>query len=642
MRLEDYPDNSGMATANQAPARRTPSAATAQLFSLALKREGRLLLQMGIGKPLIAQAMLLAEEHGTTVEEELLASGDINEAIYFAALAERLGLDFMPAIDPNRVQDIAGLDTQIIRPEMLRIHHASRPPITVIVPSLSRLDEMAALLERTPPLRQSIAVSTPSAVRNAAWQAGRLRRVTATTQALFETTPLHSARITFWGKQGFYAGVLLGALVAAAITLPIVSLLMLHIVLTLFYLANFLIRFYALGCAFLQQRSGRSPPMEDEPVGPLPVYSVLVALYKEESVAAQLIAALDRLDWPRSRLDIKLICEEDDTETIAALRALPLAPEYEIVLVPVHLPRTKPKALSYALPGVRGTFVTVYDAEDRPHPGQLREAHATFMAAPERVICLQAPLIVTNARQSWLSALFAVEYAGLFRGLLPMLSLTGLPLPLGGTSNHFRTAELRHIGGWDPYNMTEDADLGMRLHRLGYRSRVIFKPTFEEAPVTLPVWLGQRTRWFKGWLQTWLVLMRKPAQLGRETGWPSFAVFQVLIAGMLLSSLCHPIVIGFLVYLTWMMLQESTHVDNWLAFWLFACDIINIFGSYAVFIALGRNRMGASERRAVGRHWVYVPFYWLIMSLAAWRALLELRTNPFSWSKTPHGPVGEA
>ncbi|CAN7222817.1 glycosyltransferase family 2 protein [Pararhizobium sp. LjRoot238] len=629
-----------MATANEAPARRTPSAATAQLFSPALKREGRLLLQMGIGKPLIAQAMLLAKEHGTTVEEELLAFAEINEAIYFEALAERLGLEFMPDIDPSRVQDIAGLDTQIIRPEMLRVHHASRPPITVIVPSLSRLDEVAALLERTPLLRQSLAVSTPSVVRNAAWQAGRLRRVTATTRALFETTPLHSARITFWGKQGFYAGVFLCALIAAVITLPIISLLMLHIVLTLFYLANFSVRLYALGCAFRQERSARKP-RATVPAGPLPVYSVLVALYKEENVAAQLIEALDRLDWPRSRLDIKLICEEDDQETIAALRTLPLAPEYEIVLVPVHLPRTKPKALSYALPGVRGTFVTVYDAEDRPHPGQLREAHAAFMAAPERVICLQAPLIVTNARQSWLSALFAVEYAGLFRGLLPMLSLTGLPLPLGGTSNHFRTAELRHIGGWDPYNMTEDADLGMRLHRLGYRSRVIFRPTFEEAPVTLPVWLGQRTRWFKGWLQTWLVLMRKPAQLGRETGWPSFAVFQVLIAGMLVSSLSHPIVIGFLVYLTWLMVQQSTHVDSWLAFWLFACDIVNLFGSYAVFIALGRNRMGARERRAVGMRWAFVPFYWLIMSLAAWRAVLELQTNPFSWNKTPHEPVSE-
>jgi hypothetical protein len=531
MRLGEYPDNSGMATANEAPARRTPPAATAQLFSLALKRQGRLLLQMGIGKPLIAQAMLLAEEHGTTVEEELLASGEINEAIYFEALAERLGLDFVPDIDPNRVQDIAGLDTQIIRPEMLRVHHASRPPITVIVPSLSRLEETAALLERTPTLRQSLAVSTPSVVRNAAWQAGRLRRVTATTRALFETTPLYSARITFWGKQGFYAGIMLGALIGAVIMLPIISLLILHIVLTLFYLANFLVRFYALGCAFLQERSTGKARAAAAPVGPLPVYTVLVALYREKSVAAQLIEALDSLDWPRSRLDIKLICEEDDAETIAALRALPLAPEYEIVLVPVHLPRTKPKALSYALPGVRGTFVTVYDAEDRPHPGQ--------------------------------------------------------------------------------------------------------------APVTLPVWLGQRTRWFKGWLQTWLVLMRKPAQFCRETGWPSFAVFQILIAGMLVSSLCHPIIIGFLLYLTWLMFQHSTHVDGSLAFWLFLCDIVNLFGSYAVFIALGRNRMGIGERRAVGMRWACVPFYWLIMSLAAWKALLELQTNPFSWNKTPHVPVNE-
>jgi cellulose synthase/poly-beta-1,6-N-acetylglucosamine synthase-like glycosyltransferase len=640
MRLGEYPDNSGMATANEAPGRRTPSAATAQLFSPALKQEGRVLLQMGIGKPLIAQAMLLASEHGTTVEEELLASGKISETIYFAALAERLGLDFMADIDVNGVQDIAGLDTQIIRPEMLRIHHASRPPITVIVPSLSRLDEVAMLLERTQPLRRSLAVATPSVVRNAAWQAGRLRRVTATTRALFETTPLHSARITFWGKQGFYAGVFLCALIAAVIALPIVSLLMLHIILTLFYLANFFVRFYALGCAFRQERSAPKIGVSLT-AGPLPVYSVLVALYKEENVAAQLVAALDRIDWPRSRLDIKLICEEDDQETIAALRTLSLAPEYEIVLVPVHLPRTKPKALSYALPGVRGTFVTVYDAEDRPHPAQLREAYATFMTVPERVICLQAPLIVTNARQSWLSALFAVEYAGLFRGLLPMLSLTGLPLPLGGTSNHFRTAELKQIGGWDPYNMTEDADLGLRLHRLGYRARVIFKPTFEEAPISMHVWLGQRTRWFKGWLQTWLVLMRRPAQLNREMGWPSFAVFQILIAGMLVSSLSHPIIIGFLVYVTWLMFQHGTHVDSLLAFWLFVCDIVNIFGSYAVFIALGRNRMGVGERRAVGMRWAFVPLYWLIMSLAAWRAVLELQTNPFAWNKTPHVPVNE-
>jgi hypothetical protein len=500
MRLEEYPDNSGMATANEPPVGRSQPDTVVGRFAPALKQEGRQLLQMGIGKPSIARAMQLAQSHGTTVEEELLASGEIDETVYFEAMAETLGLNFMPDIDPGRVQDIEGLDTQIARPEILRVHHASRPPVTVIVPSLGRHAELAVLLQRTPLLRPSLAVSTPSAVRAATWRAGCQRRVSVATRSLFETMPRHSARITFWGKQGFYAGILLCAMIVAAVIVPLISLLMLHIVLTLFYLANFLVRLYALGCALLQDGGERLPEPPDA-AGPLPVYSVLVALYKEENVVAQLIHALNQLDWPRSRLDIKLICEEDDAATIAALKALRLGREYEIVLVPVHMPRTKPKALSYALPGVRGTYVTVYDAEDRPHPGQLREAHDAFTAAPQHVICLQAPLVITNARQSWWSALFALEYAGLFRGLLPMLSLTGLPLPLGGTSNHFRTAELRKIGGWDPYNMTEDADLGLRLYRLGYRSRVIFKPTLEEAPISRSIWIGQRTRWFKGWLR---------------------------------------------------------------------------------------------------------------------------------------------
>lgn len=641
MRLGEYPDNSGMATANEPPGGRSRNDTAIARLAPALKHEGRLLLQMGIGKPAIASAMRLAQAHGTSVEDELLASGEIEETIYFEALAEMLGLDFMPVIDADRVQDVDGLDTQIVRPEILRMHHASRPPVTVIVPSIGRFSELATLLQRMPMLRQCLAISTPSAVRAAAWQAGSQRRVSVVTRVLFETAPLYSARITFWGKQGFYAGVTLCSLIGVALALPTISILVLHIVLTLFYLANFLVRLYALRAAGRQERLAlqRARALPPVAAGPVPVYSVLVALYREESVVAQLVHALNQIDWPRSRLDIKLICEADDAATIAAIKALRLGREYEIVLVPVHLPRTKPKALAYALPGVRGTYVTVYDAEDRPHPGQLREAHDTFIAAPAHIICLQAPLIITNARQSWWSALFALEYAGLFRGLLPMLSLTGLPLPLGGTSNHFRTAELKMIGGWDPYNMTEDADLGMRLYRLGYRSRVIARPTLEEAPVLPSIWLGQRTRWFKGWLQTWLVLMRKPGRLAKEMGGPAFLVFQILVGGMLLSALSHPVVIGFITYLTWLMLHNSTSTHDWLAFWLFSGDIINVFGSYAVFISLGRNRMTIWEKRAVGWRWVFVPIYWLFMSLAAWKALLELRTHPFSWNKTPHVPV---
>ncbi len=648
MRFGEYPDSSGIATAN-AQAEGVVTLPPADPLALALKPEllqqGRDLLRMGIGKPLIARMMLVAQAHGTSVEDELLASGEIDEALYFEALANMLDVPFMRDLDAARILDIAGLDTQIIRPETLRLHHPSRPPITVIVPRLERLAHTLETLTRVPALRASIVVSPASEVRRAAWQAARLRRVSETVTTLFETTPLHSARITFWGKQGFYTGILLCGMIVSAVTLPLVSMLLVHFILTLFYLANLLVRFYALLCAFRQERQVRADPAagREEIAGdPLPVYSVLVALYKEREMAGQLIQALDGLDWPRSRLDVKLVCEEDDTDTIAALQGMRLAPEYEIVRVPVRLPRTKPKALTYALPGCRGSLVVVYDAEDRPHPGQLREAHATFAKAPPNVICLQAPLIITNARQSWLSALFALEYSGLFRGLLPMLSVTGLPLPLGGTSNHFRTAALREIGGWDPYNMTEDADLGMRLYRLGYRTRVISKPTFEDAPVTLGVWLGQRTRWFKGWLQTWLVLMRQPGKLAREMGWAGFTVFQILIAGLLLSSLGHPVIIAFLVYLTWMMLQQSAHLADPLTLSLFILDIVNIFGSYAVFIALGRNRMNRRERHAVGWQWIFVPFYWLAMSAAAWKAVFELRTKPFVWTKTPHVPVIDA
>ncbi len=389
-----------MATANETAAGKAKPAAITK-FAPALLQEGRLLLRMGIGKPLIAQATIRAADHGTTVEEELLACGKIDEAIYFEAVAEMLDLNFMAEIDAHRVQDMDMLDTQLVRPETLRIHHASKPPITVVVPSLSKLGHLSAILRRTPQLKGLLAISTPSAVRKAAWEAGRLRRVTATTRHLFETRPVQSARITFWGKQGFYAGIALYSMLVMGIVLPMTSLLALHVALTLLFVSNFLIRLYALNCSSIVERAA-APPKRDLTAGPLPVYSILIALYKEKAVAAQLISALDRIDWPRARLDIKLICEEDDHETIMTLQALALSSEYEIVLVPVHMPRTKPKALSYALPGVRGDFVTVYDAEDRPHPSQLREAYAAFVAASPEVICLQAPLVVTNGQQSWL------------------------------------------------------------------------------------------------------------------------------------------------------------------------------------------------------------------------------------------------
>jgi glycosyltransferase XagB len=235
--------------------------------------------------------------------------------------------------------------------------------------------------------------------------------------------------------------------------------------------------------------------------------------------------------------------------------------------------------------------------------------------------------------------MFSLEYSALFRGLLPMLARHRMPLPLGGTSNHFKTAILKDVGGWDPYNVTEDADLGLRLYRLGYRSDVLTRQTLEDAPLEVSVWMAQRARWFKGWLQTWLVAMREPAVLWREMGPTAFINFQILIGGMLLSSLMHPAIILVLAMEIGAMLEapaSGLSVPNVL---LFSVDLANILGSYLVFVALGLKAMTDHEKKLVGWRWAAIPLYWLLTSYAAWRAVIELKLKPFHWNKTPHRPT---
>ncbi|WP_105381370.1 glycosyltransferase family 2 protein [Neorhizobium alkalisoli] len=456
---------------------------------------------LGFSKPLLATLAERARQNGTSIERELLHSGQVEEAAYYGAMARFLRLPFVGAIDPSLVTDIPLLDTQLQRPSQIRIAHRHRAPQVAVVPEALRLADLGTALAAMPALGRDLAITTPSTVRGAVWKAGARRRAQDTVNALFDRFPDFSARIVLAGHQGFYAGLALAAVVSALIVMPLATLLLLHIGLSCIYLASLFLRF----AAFTRQNFAPvmlpALPVRDEP---LPCYTVMVALYREATVAEQLIASLKRLDWPAALLDIKLVCEADDQETIAALKALSLGPCFEIVEVPPCNPRTKPKALTYALAAARGEYLAIYDAEDRPHPQQLREAYGRFQTSPAEIACLQAPLIVTNARDSWISALFSLEYSGLFRGLLPMLAESKLPLPLGGTSNHFRTETLRAVGGWDPFNVTEDADLGLRLYRLGYRSDVIVRQTLEDAPTTVRVWMAQRSRWFKGWLHPYI------------------------------------------------------------------------------------------------------------------------------------------
>jgi len=303
---------------------------------------------------------------------------------------------------------------------------------------------------------------------------------------------------------------------------------------------------FLLGTAFrgfLALRSGRPPAAQqgqEVPGEMLPVYTILVPLYREANVLPRLVRELRQLNYPSQKLDIKLIVEAHDTETAAVAAGLAGDGPFEILRVPDGWPRTKPRACNYALLFARGEFTVIYDAEDRPERDQLRKAVAKFRNSNADLACLQARLSFYNANEGWIPRLFTLDYMIWFCSLLPGLDRFGVPMPLGGTSNHFRTSVLRELGGWDPYNVTEDADLGIRIAQLGNRVSMLDSTTFEEAPTTFRAWHRQRARWLKGYMQTWLVHTRDPFALWRRVGPRGFLAFHLFVGGSILTALANP------------------------------------------------------------------------------------------------------
>ncbi|HEX8417758.1 MAG TPA: glycosyltransferase family 2 protein, partial [Methylobacterium sp.] len=367
----------------------------------------------------------------------------------------------------------------------------------------------------------------------------------------------------------------------------------------------------------------------------LPLYTVLVALHREAAVVPRLVGALSRLDYPAAKLDIKFLIEAGDAETAAALARIPFPARFEVIVVPPGLPRTKPRALNAALPLARGACLVVYDAEDVPDPRQLRTAAEIFARMPPHTACLQGRLVIDNARDSWLTRCFALEYAALFDVLGPALAAWQLPTPLGGTSTHFRTHVLRAVHGWDAWNVTEDADLGLRLARAGYHVGDLPSSTLEEAPAKLRAWLPQRTRWMKGFLQTSFTHGRRPRETLHQLGPFGAPCALALVPGTVVSALLYPFV---------MLPAAFALMPNLVApaegFWanLPTAAALTVFlsGCTAMLAlpALGCIRRGWRELLPA---LLLMPLYFLFVSLAAWLGLIELIRAPDRWNKTEHG-----
>jgi cellulose synthase/poly-beta-1,6-N-acetylglucosamine synthase-like glycosyltransferase len=366
----------------------------------------------------------------------------------------------------------------------------------------------------------------------------------------------------------------------------------------------------------------------------LPRYTVLVPVFHEENIVAQLVANLGQLDWPVERLEVLVLIEEEDTATRAAFEAADPPAHFHVVTVPAGEPQTKPRACNVGLFFATGEFVVIYDAEDTPDPDQLKKAYLAFRHGGAGMACVQASLNYFNANENALTRMFTLEYSYWFDYMLAGLDAYDLPIPLGGTSNHFRTSALVELGGWDPYNVTEDADLGIRSSALGYRVGVINSTTMEEANTSIPNFVRQRSRWIKGYLQTTLVHARRPRRLLRQIGLARFLSFALLIGGTPLTFLA---VIPFSILTVVTFVIPISAISAVFPVWVLWLCLLNFIVGNVIMIYL--SMMGPFKRGTFSLIlWSFLnPAYWLLHSIAAYKGLWQLITRPHYWEKTAHG-----
>jgi len=366
----------------------------------------------------------------------------------------------------------------------------------------------------------------------------------------------------------------------------------------------------------------------------LPTYTVLCPLYKEAGVLPQLMKAVASLDYPRSKLDVKLLLEEDDAETLAAVRAVRLPSYFDVVVVPAQGQRTKPKACNYGLLLAVGEYVVIYDAEDIPDPDQLKKAVAVFRRSAPDVGCVQARLGYYNKYQNVLTGWFHLEYAQWFEQFLPGLQHLELPIPLGGSSNHLRTDVLREVGGWDPNNVTEDAELGMRLLRRGYRTVVLDSNTLEEANSDFVNWMRQRSRWGKGYAITWWVQMRHPLRLLREVGPRRWLAMHLTLGGTYAVSLLN--LCMWIMFALWVMAQLD-FITYLFPGWIYFMAMVELLIGNFYFFYLNLLTANRHDDHRLAHIALISPVYWVMISVAMVKASLQLFNKPAFWEKTFHG-----
>ena len=600
------------------------------------KKIGEVLVDRGlIRAPQLQKALQLQKKWGGKIGEILVANGDVRRIDFYRFLSRHLNLPFLDLL------------AEEVQPEVIRSLDFDFMKTRKVVPV--RIERGNLLLGMCDPndeitvegVRDIVGLPVRKAViteLDLLWALKKHFRAELqrnSIELLHETRPEFSAKRMFadWQILAFF--VIFSVVLYLCFFRPVFAFVLINSIIQVLFFLPIAYKLYLtlLGANVdAKSRDEEVRALKDEE---LPVYTILLPVYREVTVLPNLIDAIWRLDYPKSKLDVKILFEEDDPETLRAAKELRPEGFFEFLVVPKSYPKTKPKACNWGLQFARGKYITIFDAEDEPEPDQLKRAVVAFRKASPDTVCLQARLNYYNPDENFLTRMFTLEYSYWFDYLLPGLESLRVPIPLGGTSNHFITEKLIELGGWDAFNVTEDADIGVRAARLGKRVETLDSTTYEEAVGQVKNWINQRSRWIKGYMQTYAVHMRHPVRLFRELGLKGFISFQLFIGGTPFTTLVNPVIWVVYFFIWYSTRIQAIHP----AFpaWILYLSLLNLVISNGMLIFMN---MIAGWRREFYKlvPWSLLnPVYWVLLSVAAWKAQWQILHEPFYWEKTVHG-----
>jgi glycosyltransferase XagB len=597
-----------------------------------------LLLESGlITHDQLRLARAAKERTGSHIDEVLISLGMISTEALRSVMARSWGLPVVDLAVTERDEELIRRwsGQRMIAENWMPVRRDATGAIVVATARVPDAERRAAI-ESTLGERATFVVATSWDIRNLVLTVFRSAIADEAANELFRQNPALSARVVFSrGQKVGFVALALVTLVALAIW-PAPTVITVITVVSVTFLASTVFKYAVAmqGAKFdIVERVTRDD-VESLRDDELPRYTVLVPVFKEANIVPQLVGNLGRIDYPADKLEVLVLIEEEDHLTRDAYLASDPPPNFHIVTIPKGTPQTKPRACNVGLFFASGEYLVIFDAEDAPEPDQLKKAVIAFRRGGEKTVCVQAALNYFNADENVLTRMFTLEYNYWFDYMLAGLDAYDLPIPLGGTSNHFRTAALIELGGWDPYNVTEDADLGIRASALGYRVGVINSTTMEEANTSIPNFVRQRSRWIKGYMQTSLVHARRPAALIREIGLRRFAAFALLIAGTPLTFLG---VIPLYLVTLFSVFIPSEWFSPFFPVWLLWLTLVNFVIGSSVMVYL--SMMGPYKRGTFDLIlWALLnPVYWILHSVASYKALWQLLVKPHYWEKTEHG-----